>query len=128
MFAHWSRVRPRKLTSLWTPAGRYTIHARAGGEQARPAAPVVFVPGLGLSGRYMVPLAEQFADDFPVFAVDPPGTGRSTKPAKALSATEQADALEIVAGNAGSAAAAEYCLAPKDPKSGFSVSGRDGTA
>ena len=86
---HGLRSRPRELTSLWTQVGRYTIHARVGGidNQAGPAAPVVLVPGLGLSGRYMVPLAEHLSGECPVYAVDPPGFGRSRpKPPRALAA------------------------------------------
>jgi pimeloyl-ACP methyl ester carboxylesterase len=42
----------------------------------------------------MVPLAERLADAFPVLAVDPPGSGRSSKPAlRRLTVAGQADTL-----------------------------------
>jgi 2-hydroxy-6-oxonona-2,4-dienedioate hydrolase len=39
--------------------------------------PVVLVPGLALSARYLVPSATLLADSFRVIAADPPGFGRS---------------------------------------------------
>jgi pimeloyl-ACP methyl ester carboxylesterase len=95
VFDHRLRSRPCELTSLWTPAGRYTIHARVGKlDNLAGRAAVILVPGLGLSGRYMVPLAEHLGGEYPVFAVDPPGFGRSRpKPPRALTVTELADAL-----------------------------------
>lgn len=40
----------------------------------------VLVPGLGLSGRYMMPSAEQLATVGKVWVPDLPGCGRSGKP------------------------------------------------
>ncbi|HEV2108014.1 MAG TPA: alpha/beta hydrolase [Thermomicrobiales bacterium] len=57
------------------------------------APPVVLVHGFVISSRYMVPAAEQLARQYPVYAPDLPGFGRSTKPGRALSLTELADAL-----------------------------------
>jgi pimeloyl-ACP methyl ester carboxylesterase len=57
----------------------------------RPA--VVLVHGLGVSSRYMIPIAEHLALDFPVYAPDLPGFGRSDKPPHALTIRELADAL-----------------------------------
>ncbi len=55
--------------------------------------PVVLVHGLTMSGRYMVPLAEQLAPLRRVYAVDLPGFGRSVDPGPVLAVGELADAL-----------------------------------
>ena len=54
---------------------------------------VVLVHGLGVSSRYMVPLAEYMASYARVYAPDLPGFGKSTKPTRALNIDELADAL-----------------------------------
>ncbi len=61
----------------------------------RPAgrAPVVLVHGLGVSSRYMRPLARHLATDLRVHAPDLPGFGRSGKPRRVLSIPELADWL-----------------------------------
>ncbi len=56
-------------------------------------APVVLVHGLGVSSRYMRPLARHLATDFRVHAPDLPGFGRSDKPRRVLSIPELADRL-----------------------------------
>jgi 2-hydroxy-6-oxonona-2,4-dienedioate hydrolase len=58
---------------------------------ARP--PVVLVHGLGLSGRYMLPVAERLARHLPVYLPDLPGFGDSDKPDAALDVPGLADAL-----------------------------------
>jgi 2-hydroxy-6-oxonona-2,4-dienedioate hydrolase len=55
--------------------------------------PVVLVHGLSVSSRYLVPTAKELANDFPVFAPDLPGFGRSEKPEKVLDIPELARAL-----------------------------------
>ena len=55
--------------------------------------PVVLVHGLGLSGRYMLPVAERLAPRYPVYLPDLPGFGDSAKPARALDVRGLADAL-----------------------------------
>jgi 2-hydroxy-6-oxonona-2,4-dienedioate hydrolase len=57
------------------------------------APPVVLVHGLGVSSRYMVPLALNLAHSFPVYAPDLPGFGRSDKPKRALSIRSLASIL-----------------------------------
>lgn len=58
------------------------VPARA---QASRCPPVVLVHGLGVSNRYMVPLAWELArQSFPVYAPDLPGSGRSEHPSHAL--------------------------------------------
>lgn len=70
------------------------VYARAWNERTRRERPsIVLVHGLGMSGRYMVRLAERLARERAVFAPDLPGFGRSAKPPRHLSIPEQADAL-----------------------------------
>ena len=84
--------RPRALRRIWidTAAGR--MHARAGGE-AISAIPVVLVHGMVISGRYMVPTAEELSPLCPVYAIDLPGYGDSVKPQAILRLPGLADAL-----------------------------------
>jgi 2-hydroxy-6-oxonona-2,4-dienedioate hydrolase len=64
-----------ELTSGWrTVAGR-AVHERTGGP--RGAAPLVLVHGLGVSSRYLVPVAERLAARRRVLLPDLPGFGRS---------------------------------------------------
>src|SRR5215211_7468705 len=55
--------------------------------------PVVLVHGLGMSSRYMIPIAQYLAPDFRVYAPDLPGFGISDKPPHILTVPELADAL-----------------------------------
>ena len=55
--------------------------------------PVVLIHGLGLSGRYMLPVAERLARHVPVYLPDLPGFGDSAKPDRALDVPALADAL-----------------------------------
>ncbi|WP_135469015.1 alpha/beta fold hydrolase [Crenalkalicoccus roseus] len=75
--------------------GGLRLHARrwAGGAVPEGRPPVVLVHGLGMSGRYMVPLAEWLAPEFHVHAPDLPGFGGSDAPGHVLSVPELADAL-----------------------------------
>jgi len=68
------------------------MHARVGGEGI-PGPPVVLVHGMIISGRYMVPTAEELAPLCPVYAIDLPGYGDSDKPLTILGLPELADAL-----------------------------------
>src|SRR5690349_660164 len=56
-------------------------------------APVVLVHGFGVSGTYMLPLAEALAERFSVFVPDLPGYGRSEHPDTPLGVAALADAL-----------------------------------
>lgn len=64
--------------------------ARGPGDD-RPA--VVMVHGLGLSGRYMMPVARSMSHDCRVFLPDLPGFGDSSKPRDVLGVRELADCL-----------------------------------
>jgi 2-hydroxy-6-oxonona-2,4-dienedioate hydrolase len=55
--------------------------------------PVVLVHGFGVSGRYMLPLADELADRFSVFTPELPGFGRSERPRVPLGIGGLADAL-----------------------------------
>ncbi len=57
--------------------------------------PVILVHGLGMSSRYMIPLARHLAPHFRVYAPDLPGFGLSDKPHRALTVRELADALAV---------------------------------
>jgi 2-hydroxy-6-oxonona-2,4-dienedioate hydrolase len=57
------------------------IHARVARQLARhPQPPIVLVHGLGVSSRYMIPLAVWLAHEYPVYAPDLPGFGESARP------------------------------------------------
>jgi 2-hydroxy-6-oxonona-2,4-dienedioate hydrolase len=80
--------------SVWTAADGLPIHAMVSrGPVAAGVPAVVLVHGLGLSHRYMMPVAEELARDFRVFVPDLPGFGESGHPRKALGMAELADGL-----------------------------------
>lgn len=54
---------------------------------------MILVHGLGMSSRYMIPLAELLSPDFRVYAPDLPGFGLSSKLGHALTVPELAEAL-----------------------------------
>ena len=84
----------RAVESRWTTVGGVRWHARVeAGWQTDAAEPVVLVHGLGVSGRYMVPLLEQLAGEFAVVAPDLPGFGQSSDPPTRVGLAEMADAL-----------------------------------
>lgn len=55
--------------------------------------PVVFVHGLGVSGRYMMPTARELIKDANVYVPDLPGFGRSSKPTRVFNISELAETL-----------------------------------
>jgi pimeloyl-ACP methyl ester carboxylesterase len=65
------------------------MYARAGGS----GPPVVLVHGFGVSGRYLLPLAEVLAECFSAYVPDLPGHGRSDRPQVAHGIAEHTDAL-----------------------------------
>jgi 2-hydroxy-6-oxonona-2,4-dienedioate hydrolase len=69
--------------------GGLELHAWVAGS----GEPVVLVHGFGVSGRYMLPLAQALAGRFSVFAPDLPGSGRSQKPRRPLGIGDLAAAL-----------------------------------
>jgi 2-hydroxy-6-oxonona-2,4-dienedioate hydrolase len=85
---------PSALVSRWRTVEGHAMHSREW-QPATPSArtPVICVHGLVVSSLYMVPTAELLAGEFPVFAVDLPGFGRSRPRPRTLTIPEHADAL-----------------------------------
>lgn len=81
-----------ELHSVWANVDGCRIHARVC-IATQGATPIVFVHGLGVSASYFIPTAERLAADFPVYAPDLPGHGRSDTPLEALSISDLAQAL-----------------------------------
>ena len=54
-----------------------------GGENLPAAGPFVLVHGVGVSGRYMLPVARVLARDHSVYVPDLPGYGKSGRPPRA---------------------------------------------
>lgn len=82
------------LVSVTSEVDGLRMHARVGGAGAPPdRLPIVLVHGLSISSSYMVPVGELLAQDFPVYAPDLPGFGRSEKPSEALDVPALARAL-----------------------------------
>lgn len=81
-----------RLQSTRLHAGGYELHALVSRDgPQRP--PVVLVHGLGMSTRYLRPLAESLADEVFVSAPDLPGFGHSQSPRRVLTIPELARAL-----------------------------------
>jgi 2-hydroxy-6-oxonona-2,4-dienedioate hydrolase len=83
-----------RLREQWTDVDGQRMFARVSTVPPRRAEPpVVLVHGLGVSSRYMVPLAEQLSEFYPVWAPDLPGHGRSSRPQHVLDIRQLAAAL-----------------------------------
>ena len=84
----------RRLTSRWHDVGPWRIHSRVLSHQAPAHAPwVVLVHGLGVSGRYMSPLALALSTRFRVAVPDLPGHGRTSGEGRRLGVVDMAGAL-----------------------------------
>ena len=83
-----------RLRSTWIVVDGYQLHARVSTNPV-PAErlPIVLVHGLSVSSLYMLPTARALAPDYPVYAPDLPGFGRSVKPAQVLDIPELTDVL-----------------------------------
>ncbi|HWT89819.1 MAG TPA: alpha/beta hydrolase [Solirubrobacterales bacterium] len=75
--------------------------SQLGADSSPEDAAVVLVHGVIVSGRYMTPLAEELAPDFPVLVPDLPGYGRSDPPPSPPSLADLADAAVAAARAAG---------------------------
>ncbi len=84
--------------TLPTRYGR--VRLRVGRPAAGSHPPVVLVPGLAMSSRYMVPTAERLAARCEVAAPDLPGAGRSGPPIRPLSVAEMGDVVAEVTSRA----------------------------
>jgi pimeloyl-ACP methyl ester carboxylesterase len=82
-----------RLQRQWRMVGDLAVHARVADNVPAWFPAVVLVHGLGVSSRYMVPLARELAPFYRVFAVDLPGFGRSEKPRRPLGLVELSEAL-----------------------------------
>ena len=81
----YADARLGRLESRWYEVQGLRMHALASTNLPRwQETPVVLVHGLGVSRRYMVPIARHLAPDLQVFAPDLPGFGWSDKPGHAL--------------------------------------------
>ena len=81
------------LLSKRVQVGSHYIDVRRAGSKNSPQH-VIFVHGIGVSGRYFVPLAEKFAKTYNVHVVDMPGYGSTPKPKMPLSLVEMAELIE----------------------------------
>ena len=82
-----------RLTDRWvTLDGNRLFHRQSIHTEGK--RPVVLVHGIGVSGRYMVPLAHELAPRYDVRVPDLPGFGRSHKPRPAPNLEGLADSLE----------------------------------
>jgi pimeloyl-ACP methyl ester carboxylesterase len=75
--------------STWSEIGEMRMHALAAGE----GPPVVLVHGYGVSGAYMLPLADALVPHCSVLVPELPGQGRSSAPPGRWGISEMADAL-----------------------------------
>lgn len=83
-----------RLAARRDRVGGLTVHARVSVDSVPDdRLPVILVHGLGMSSRYMIPLAEHLAPHLRVYAPDLPGFGLSDKPPQALTVRQLADAL-----------------------------------
>jgi 2-hydroxy-6-oxonona-2,4-dienedioate hydrolase len=82
------------LTHDWTDVGGGRMHARVSTRPPPSGAPsIVFVHGIGVSGRYLVPTAVRLATTCRVYVPDLPGFGLSTGSSAILDLPALADAL-----------------------------------
>ena len=81
------------LRSIRVHAGGYELHALVSRDGPHHRPPVVLVHGLGMSTRYLRPLADSLAGDVSVSAPDLPGFGRSESPPHVLTIPELAEAV-----------------------------------
>lgn len=84
----------RELRSLWWKVNGQHTHARVGLDLDRSATlPLVLVHGLGVSGSYFIPAAQQLAAEFDVYVPDLPRHGLSDTPSVQLDIPGLAEAL-----------------------------------
>jgi pimeloyl-ACP methyl ester carboxylesterase len=73
--------------------GNHYIDVRQSGPE-KATDHIVFIHGIGVSGRYFVPLAEKFAQTHNVHVIDMPGYGSTPKPKRPLSLVEMAQTIQ----------------------------------
>lgn len=85
-----------ELDVLWTTVEGEPMRARSTrGAWAADAPTAVLVPGLGLSGDYLLPLACRLAPSFRAVVVDLPGSGGCPGPARPLRADHLGEVLAL---------------------------------
>jgi 2-hydroxy-6-oxonona-2,4-dienedioate hydrolase len=67
-----------KLSEKEDTIGETTIHYHV--SKYHNAKNIILVHGIGLSSRYMLPLAEELSNKYTVYAIDLPGFGKSGRP------------------------------------------------
>lgn len=70
--------------------GQYYIDVRTS-LLAKQAKHMIFIHGIGVSGRYFLPFAQECAQDYNVHVIDMPGYGTTPKPKEPLALEEMAD-------------------------------------
>lgn len=97
---YWRRASLERSAGLGGLAARHThvpgrsMHAQVSVDTVPDdRLPVILVHGLGMSSRYMIPIARHLAPLLRVYAPDLPGFGLSEKPRRAFTVRELADAL-----------------------------------
>ncbi|HSU32895.1 MAG TPA: alpha/beta hydrolase [Bryobacteraceae bacterium] len=70
----------KNLKERWDTVHTLRVFSRVSKADFKGGLPIVLVHGLGVSSRYMVPLATEWAAAHPVYVPDLPGYGRSQKP------------------------------------------------
>ena len=80
------------LNSMILPINNFNIYARLSNKKAE-GDTVVLVHGLGVSGRYFVPLGEYLSPLYNVYIPDLPGFGKSADPGYILNLRELSEAL-----------------------------------
>ena len=80
------------LAGRWASADGVLVHARVS-EPAAEGRPLVFVHGVGVSGRYHLPTPALLAEHNPVYVPDLPGFGLSERPKRLLGLAALADVL-----------------------------------
>lgn len=83
----------RVQTSIRTQVASTEIYARAMCRPGRREPVIVLIHGLGVSSRYMVPVAQRLFPSFDVYAPDLPGFGKSGKPDHVFDISELAATL-----------------------------------
>jgi len=81
------------LEDRWTTVEGNRVYARVGEAGGAPRPAIVLLHGVGLSSRYMVPLARHLRRHLDVYALDFPGFGWSGKSREPPTVQEQADDL-----------------------------------
>jgi pimeloyl-ACP methyl ester carboxylesterase len=83
------------LRTVWSSVAGLKLHALVSlnGDPSAQRPPMIFVHGLGVSSRYMIPTIRQFTSRYRVYAPDLPGFGFSQKPPRPMSVRQLSQTL-----------------------------------